>query len=316
MNNNPTVTILTATYNQEAYIHECIDSVIAQTYPYWHLYILDDGSTDDTVSIADEYAKGDPRIRVLGFAHTGMAELAKRYNSALALSVDEFVAILDGDDYWPSDKLYVQVKAHKELDVAITFGNGIEVINAKHLEFFNSRKRSLLIQPSPSGLLIPLLRAEFAIPAVTVMARRGDLNRIGGFKQPKYLPVCDFPTWLHMGMYGIAYIDHVLGYWRHSSTQTTWTQSRQVVYGAYQYSQTFASAQNLMVPLMPKSRSRILADASYRQAVLLWKSNDYPEAYKSIREVFLFRKFQNIDKFITFFLMIIWNKLKTLINKP
>ena len=62
---NSSVTVLTATYNSQPYIHECITSVMGQTYPHWHMYVLDDGSTDNTVTIASNYAKQDfDRIQI------------------------------------------------------------------------------------------------------------------------------------------------------------------------------------------------------------------------------------------------------------
>ena len=67
---NSSVTVLTATYNSEPYIHECVASVMNQTYSHWHMYVLDDGSTDNTVAIASNYAKKDSRITVVQFPHT------------------------------------------------------------------------------------------------------------------------------------------------------------------------------------------------------------------------------------------------------
>jgi len=61
----PLVSIVTPAYNEEKYISECIESVLAQTYPNWDYTIGNNRSTDRTLAIAQEYAARDPRIRVI-----------------------------------------------------------------------------------------------------------------------------------------------------------------------------------------------------------------------------------------------------------
>jgi glycosyltransferase involved in cell wall biosynthesis len=63
--NQPLVTVLTPVYNGESYLRECIDSVLAQTYKNWRYTIINNCSTDRTLEIAQEYARRDPRIRVV-----------------------------------------------------------------------------------------------------------------------------------------------------------------------------------------------------------------------------------------------------------
>lgn len=62
---SPLVSIVTPAYNEESYIAECIESVLAQTYRHWDYLVLDNCSTDDTLAIARKYAANDPRIRVI-----------------------------------------------------------------------------------------------------------------------------------------------------------------------------------------------------------------------------------------------------------
>ncbi|AUW94367.1 hypothetical protein BXT84_10795 [Sulfobacillus thermotolerans] len=311
MAKDPSVAILTATYNQEQYIRECIDSVLAQTYPYWHLFILNDGSTDATSQIAHEYATRDSRITVIDFEHEGMLTLAKRYNAALAQSNDDFVAILDGDDFWPPNKLQIQVGTHSKSGVALSFGNVLEIAGPHKTEMFSADTRTFLKCADPYTTLIPYLEAQFSVPAVSVMVRESSLDEIGGFHQPSYLPLCDYPTWLLLGTKGMMYIDHILGYWRHNPNQTTWVQARQTAYGMFKYEREFVEQQQLPVDLFSKSRTRYLADASYRSAVLSWKSGNTQEAYEALKELFMFRRFQNIDMLFKFFLVVAWNTLRS-----
>lgn len=60
----PMISIIVPVYNTEQYLHRCIDSVLAQTYKDFELLLIDDGSTDSSGAICDEYAEKDGRVRV------------------------------------------------------------------------------------------------------------------------------------------------------------------------------------------------------------------------------------------------------------
>jgi len=97
------VSIITPTFNHEAYISDCIESVLAQTYPNWEMIIVDDGSTDRNLEVMSRFK--DDRIRVFPMEHVGLAHLDDTYNFALEQANGELVAILEGDDYWTANKL-------------------------------------------------------------------------------------------------------------------------------------------------------------------------------------------------------------------
>ena len=105
----PLVSILTPVYNHERYIHECIESVLIQTYPHWEQVILDNGPNDQTGRIVSEYR--DPRIQYYHQENQGIFRLAETYNRALGLCAGRLVAPLEGDDVWPADKLATLVPA-------------------------------------------------------------------------------------------------------------------------------------------------------------------------------------------------------------
>ena len=105
----PLVSIITPTYNHGSFIRPCIDSVLAQNYSNWEQIIIDDGSTDSTAAMIAEYS--DPRIHYIRQLNRGPFELAKTYNSALSKSRGNIIAILEGDDFWPPEKLQALVPA-------------------------------------------------------------------------------------------------------------------------------------------------------------------------------------------------------------
>lgn len=95
MTEQPLISVITAAYNAGSTLAETMASVRAQSYADWEHLIVDDGSTDETRSIAEAVAAGDPRVRVLSQSNAGTA--AAR-NAALAEVRGQWLCILDADD--------------------------------------------------------------------------------------------------------------------------------------------------------------------------------------------------------------------------
>jgi glycosyltransferase involved in cell wall biosynthesis len=96
--------------NEEKYLAEAIESVLAQTYHNWELLLVDDGSTDGSASIARAYCSKNPQ-RIRYFAHENRANrgMSASRNLGLREARGSLVAFLDGDDTWFDDKLERQV---------------------------------------------------------------------------------------------------------------------------------------------------------------------------------------------------------------
>lgn len=93
------VSVLTPVYNGEAYLGECIQSVLAQTYANWEYIIVNNFSTDGTLTIAEEYAKRDDRIRV--FSNDRLLEIIANHNRAFrAISpASKYCKVVSADDW-------------------------------------------------------------------------------------------------------------------------------------------------------------------------------------------------------------------------
>jgi len=100
----PAVSVIVPAYNTEKYITECLDSILAQTFQDYEVICVDDGSTDRTLSIFEEYARRDPRIRVMRLDDQGL--VASR-NTAIAAARGEYIFPLDADDKIAPDCLKV-----------------------------------------------------------------------------------------------------------------------------------------------------------------------------------------------------------------
>ena len=114
----PLISVIIPVYNMEKYLRECLDSVINQTLKDIEIICVDDGSTDNSLEILKEYAKKDKRLKVFTQKNKGAG--AAR-NLGLTHATGEYLAFLDGDDYYSFDfanKMYTKAK-EKDLDILI-----------------------------------------------------------------------------------------------------------------------------------------------------------------------------------------------------
>ena len=117
----PVVSIITATYNSAKYIGDTIESVLNQTHQYWELIIIDDASTDDTISIVKQYQKGNPKIHLLQNDNNSGAAVTR--NRGVSYARGRYIAFLDGDDLWKPHKLAVQVSFMLENAIAVSYSS-------------------------------------------------------------------------------------------------------------------------------------------------------------------------------------------------
>ena len=100
---NAKVSVIIPVYNAEQYLRKCLDSVLAQTYQDFEIICIDDGSTDNSGAICDEYAKKDSRIRVL---HKENGGVSSARNAGLNIAEGGYITFIDSDDYVDTD--YIQ----------------------------------------------------------------------------------------------------------------------------------------------------------------------------------------------------------------
>lgn len=91
----PVVSVIIPCYNQEKYIAETLDSVLAQTFRDWECIVMDDGSSDGSAAVVRAYCDKDPRIK---YFHQENGGVSKARNEAVARSCGEYILPLDGDD--------------------------------------------------------------------------------------------------------------------------------------------------------------------------------------------------------------------------
>lgn len=288
----PRVTIVTPTYNHSAFIVQCIESVLAQSFEDWEMVVVDDGSSDDTVDLAR--AVGDDRVKVVSLSHRGLAALSETYNHALEVSTGELVAILEGDDTWPEDKLARQVPTFGDADVVLASGVTKMVSSSGEFEDFVPMTmpwpEALLNRPIGEATLalLDVRHLTFTFPVSTVI-RRSALDRVGGFQQPSYLPLVDLPTFVAVSRLGsFAWSSEVCGIWRRHEGSTTTDKLGLILDGVYRFlGERLADAEfraGLPEDKLPKLMDDWSASMVHRSVLLalsLARSRRYSEALRA-----------------------------------
>jgi GT2 family glycosyltransferase len=169
----PTISVVMPVFNTPApYLRAALESLVAQLYPDWQLFIADDASTAPHVApILAEYAAGDPRIRVETRARNGHISAAS--NTALALAEGEFVALMDHDDVLPPHALYVvaaELAAYPDADILYSDEDKIDESGARYDPYFKT-------DWNPD-----LMRAQNLVSHLGVY-RRSLVEDVGGFRE-------------------------------------------------------------------------------------------------------------------------------------
>ena len=110
------ISVIIPIYNVEAYLDECIASVIAQTYSNLEIILVDDGSPDNCPQMCDEWAAKDSRIRVIHKENGGLSDAR---NAGIDIATGEYIAFVDSDD-WIVPEMYEKMLAALKTENAAT----------------------------------------------------------------------------------------------------------------------------------------------------------------------------------------------------
>jgi len=201
------VAVVIPTYNQAQYIGSTIESVQLQTFTDWELFVIDDGSADNTAEIVRRFL-GDKRIH---YQRQQNAERAVARNRGVEKSIAPYIAFLDADDLWHPEKLAKQVRAlTAQPDVGLVY------TLADTIDPAGNRLQKSGRLPTHSGRVFDqLLRSNFIINS-SVLLRRSLLMKVGLFDT--HLPVFgseDWDLWLRIArQYPVCVVDRELTFYR------------------------------------------------------------------------------------------------------
>jgi len=210
------ISVVMGVYNSERHLRESIQSILSQTFSDFELIVINDGSTDSTLSVIGEFK--DPRIVVKSIPHSG---LTKALNVGLQTARGEFIARMDADDVAFPERFQKQIQFLIERPDVGLVGTGYEV---------------LLDNKKKVPATVPLLKTDHEIKAAlpkfnpffhgSVMMRKSTLSATG-FYDETFLLAQDYDLWLRVSKkHKLANLAEVL-MWRREGKQTLEKEKRQ-----------------------------------------------------------------------------------------
>ena len=113
MDQNKLISVIIPTFNSEKYIQQCISSVLNQTYENYEIIVVDNNSTDSTVSIIKSF--NSDKIKIIYVFNNGNISISR--NLGIKNSIGSWIAFLDSDDFWEKNKLSLISKKFSEYNL-------------------------------------------------------------------------------------------------------------------------------------------------------------------------------------------------------
>jgi teichuronic acid biosynthesis glycosyltransferase TuaG len=177
------VSVIMPAHNCERLLVESVRSVMSQTYREWELRIIDDASTDKTLTVANELACQDSRIHV--HSRERNCGVAEARNLGISAATGQYLAFLDSDDLWLPEKLRVQIEFMRSHDVGFSFTRYRRLGHDGHLH------SPIKI---PAKVNYEMLLKSNVIGCLTVMI---DRNKISAVSMPEVRHE-DYVAWLQI----------------------------------------------------------------------------------------------------------------------
>jgi len=184
----PAISVVMPAFNSARFIRPAIESVLGQTFRDFEFIIIDDGSTDDTLKIIQDYAAKDQRIVILSHLNKGMG---RSLNEAIELARGRWIARIDADDLMMPQRLERQLDyMHRHPGVAVA-GSWIQYVNRRGRVIGHKRaplhKKKNIEKLNQRNKLIPLTHPS-------VLMDRQAFREAGGYR-PEFWPSDDLDLW-------------------------------------------------------------------------------------------------------------------------
>ena len=219
MRSHPQVSIVMPVYNAERYVTEAVESVLSQTFSDFEFLVFDDGSTDRSLMIVEQYAARDQRLRVFAKQHKGYAPWL---NEGIRIARGDFIARMDADDVSLNQRLKHQVKYLHDNPRCVAVGCDFVIIDGSGQELGTDR-----LERRPEVIEQLLLNGTHGVlPHPASMMRREAVVAIGSYRE-KFEGIEDFDLWLRLIEVGqLTNIPHILFKYRLHPTSVCSTQFR------------------------------------------------------------------------------------------
>jgi teichuronic acid biosynthesis glycosyltransferase TuaG len=227
------ISVITPAFNSGNYIAQSIEAVQSQTFTDWELIIVDDGSTDNTKGIVEEFIKSDSRIK---YIYQANGKQGKARNIAISEANGEYLAFLDSDDLWVPNKLEKQLACILEKKVDLVFTQG--------WSFQSSIEEDVKEVDTPLGIqknsqLLMKQLYGYGLPILSVLVKTKVVLNVGGFEEDLRVQNAeDYQLWLKICDAGYTFygMNERLFYYRVHPNQVTAEDSiamKQVIWATY-----------------------------------------------------------------------------------
>lgn len=204
---SPVVSVVMPIYNAGRYLRPAVESVLAQTFRDFELVAVDDGSKDESLSLLQEYAAKDSRVKIVSRPNTG---IVGALNDGLAVARGEFVARMDADDICTPDRFEKQVAYLREHTECVLVGSQVLLIDPDGAALCPKRDTEYTHERIDAAHL----EGRWPLVHPTVMIRRSALTATGGYRG-KYQFLEDLDLFLRLAEVGrLASLRDVLLHYR------------------------------------------------------------------------------------------------------
>ncbi len=203
----PLVSVILPTYNHAQFLSRAIRSVLDQDYTNFEIIIIDNHSQDNTDEVVQSFI--DPRVTLLKIHNNGI--IASSRNMGIQEANGEWIAFLDSDDWWSSNKLQTCIDHINDKTDCIYHDLSIRRGRSGLFQSKIIKSRQL-----KTPVLIDLLVNGNTISTSSVFVRKRLLDEIGGFNESQNLIAAeDYNTWLRLAQIsdGFCHIPKCLGYY-------------------------------------------------------------------------------------------------------
>ena len=209
--NTPLVSVVIPTFNSGNFIRETIESVLNQTYKIFEIIVVDDDSTDDTISKLKDLSNKDKRITYFQIPHSGRPSVPRNYG--VEKSNGEYIAFLDADDIWVKNKLEKQISEFKKhpdyvlvYSMSVTFGD---------VNIFSPYYEVLPLLYKVCRTKHDLINKGNSITCSTVLIKKEYFQKVGGFDEDPKLQIEDYDLWIRLSELGsLGFIPRIQTYYR------------------------------------------------------------------------------------------------------
>ena len=147
----PKISVIVPVYKAEAYLHRCVDSILAQTFQDFEVLLIDDGSPDRSGEICDEYARKDRRVRVF---HKENGGVSSARNLGINNANAEWICFVDSDDWVDMDYLYNFCKLNQSQNSIVFQGVLLDYLDPTKNRSFFHYDETILEDPFSQGIVI------------------------------------------------------------------------------------------------------------------------------------------------------------------